>query len=110
MLTDRDRQTEMKCVQPLVVGLAKTHSLTSIKIFYYEEKCLKNVDLDSHADMKNWYSPIMMERFGRGVVISWRGQQHQKPPQRVRGRSRGRDSKSDVRECQCLCSCAGKIF
>ncbi|KAG8242227.1 hypothetical protein J6590_070061 [Homalodisca vitripennis] len=22
--------------------------------------------------MKNWYSPIMMERFGRGVVISWR--------------------------------------
>ncbi|KAG8255086.1 hypothetical protein J6590_101185, partial [Homalodisca vitripennis] len=22
--------------------------------------------------MKNWYSPIMMERFGRGVVLSWR--------------------------------------
>ncbi|KAG8280000.1 hypothetical protein J6590_091877 [Homalodisca vitripennis] len=44
----------------------------------------------------------MMERFGRGVVMSWRGQQHQKPPQRGRGGSRGRDSKSDVRECQCL--------
>ncbi|KAG8311604.1 hypothetical protein J6590_040158 [Homalodisca vitripennis] len=27
----------------------------------------------SHADMKNWYSPIiMMEIFGRGVVMSWR--------------------------------------
>ncbi|KAG8314457.1 hypothetical protein J6590_092606 [Homalodisca vitripennis] len=23
---------------------------------------------DSHADMKNWYSPIMMEKFGIGVV------------------------------------------
>ncbi|KAG8247055.1 hypothetical protein J6590_070532 [Homalodisca vitripennis] len=28
--------------------------------------------LVDHADMKNWYSPIMMERFGRGVVMSWR--------------------------------------
>ncbi|KAG8330716.1 hypothetical protein J6590_056542 [Homalodisca vitripennis] len=28
--------------------------------------------LGSHADMKNWYSPIMMERFGRGVAMSWR--------------------------------------
>ncbi|KAG8304719.1 hypothetical protein J6590_087087 [Homalodisca vitripennis] len=25
----------------------------------------------SHADMKIWYSSIMMERFGRGVVMSW---------------------------------------
>ncbi|KAG8254980.1 hypothetical protein J6590_103636 [Homalodisca vitripennis] len=24
---------------------------------------------DNHADMKNWYSPIMMERFGRGNAI-----------------------------------------
>ncbi|KAG8308589.1 hypothetical protein J6590_106101 [Homalodisca vitripennis] len=29
---------------------------------------------DSHADMKNCYSPIMMERFGRGVVNELAGE------------------------------------
>ncbi|KAG8279767.1 hypothetical protein J6590_097727 [Homalodisca vitripennis] len=32
---------------------------------------------DSHADMENCYSPIMMERFGRGVVNELAGEEHQ---------------------------------
>ncbi|KAG8324775.1 hypothetical protein J6590_084198 [Homalodisca vitripennis] len=34
--------------------------------------------------MKNWYSPIMMERFGRGVVMSWREKNIKKEEQRGR--------------------------
>ncbi|KAG8295099.1 hypothetical protein J6590_088029 [Homalodisca vitripennis] len=40
----------------------------------------------SHADMKNWYSPIMMERFGRGVVMSWREKNIKTEEQGSRGR------------------------
>ncbi|KAG8247615.1 hypothetical protein J6590_057172 [Homalodisca vitripennis] len=43
-------------------------------------------ETDSHADMKNWYSPIMMERFGRGVVMSWRENNIKTEEQGSRGR------------------------
>ncbi|KAG8297559.1 hypothetical protein J6590_033087 [Homalodisca vitripennis] len=44
----------------------------------------------SHADMKNWYSPIMMDRFGRGVVMSWRENNIKTEEQGGEGKSRTR--------------------
>ncbi|KAG8273062.1 hypothetical protein J6590_028952 [Homalodisca vitripennis] len=43
--------------------------------------------------MKNWYSPIMMERFDRGVVMSWR-------ENNIKNEEQG--GEEDVRECRTL--------
>ncbi|KAG8300597.1 hypothetical protein J6590_072773 [Homalodisca vitripennis] len=53
----------------------------------------------SHADMKNWHSPIMMERFGRGVVMSWRENNFKTEEQGGEEKVEDGNSKSDVREC-----------
>ncbi|KAG8318281.1 hypothetical protein J6590_006595 [Homalodisca vitripennis] len=52
----------------------------------------------------------MMERFGIGVVMeSWRENNIKTEEQGREEKVEDGNSKSDVRECQCLCSCAGKI-
>ncbi|KAG8330198.1 hypothetical protein J6590_068809 [Homalodisca vitripennis] len=52
-----------------------------------------------HADMKNWYSPIMMERFGRGVVMSWRENNIKTEEQGGEREVEDGISKKEVREC-----------
>ncbi|KAG8324929.1 hypothetical protein J6590_079855 [Homalodisca vitripennis] len=53
----------------------------------------------SHADTKNWYSPIMMERFDRVVVMSWRENNIKTEEQGGEEEVEDGNSKSDVREC-----------
>ncbi|KAG8261432.1 hypothetical protein J6590_072578 [Homalodisca vitripennis] len=48
--------------------------------------------------MKNCYSPIMMERFGRGVVMSWRENNIKTEEQGGEEEVEDGNSKSDVRE------------
>ncbi|KAG8253515.1 hypothetical protein J6590_032311 [Homalodisca vitripennis] len=59
----------------------------------------RNATRGSHADMKNWYSPIMMERFGRGVVMSWWENNVKTEEQGGEEEVEDGNSKSDAQEC-----------